>query len=94
MIAVIKEHKKHPKQPTNAETFWCLMYLPNEAKVTDNVMGWISSGDTKQQLHLEFDTLKQAETYAKAEGLNYKVQKLPDSQKCQPISKRYVDIYR
>ena len=94
MVALIKEQKKHPKQPTNSKTVWVLSYLPVEGKTTDSIMGWISSGDTKQQLKLEFETLKQAESYAKKQRLDYKIAPLEKSEERAPVVKSYLDIYR
>lgn len=94
MSAIIKEQKKHPSQPTNTQTVWVLRHSPVEDKPTDNIMGWISSGDTKQQIKLEFDTLKQAETYAKKQCLDYQIDSLDKSEERAPIKKSYLDIYR
>mgnify|MGYP001035839361 CR=1 FL=1 len=94
MSVIIKEQKKHPTQPTNTNTVWVLSYLPTEDKATDNIMGWISSGDTKQQLKIKFDTLKQAESYAKKQDLDYQIDPLDKSEERAPIVKSYLDIYR
>lgn len=37
-------------------------------------MGWISSGDTRQQLRMTFATQEEAEAHARRLGLAYKVQ--------------------
>ena len=37
-------------------------------------MGWTSSGDTRQQLRLWFDTKEEAIAYAEREGIAYRVE--------------------
>ena len=38
------------------------------------LMGWTSSGDTRQQLRLWFDTKEEAIAYAEREGIAYRVE--------------------
>lgn len=53
---------------------WVLEFDPAAARTIDPLMGWTSSGDTLQQLQLRFDTLEQAEAFAKRQGLVYRVE--------------------
>jgi len=50
---------------------WELKYFPDEARALDPLMGWTGSSDTQAQVKLQFDTLAEAESYAKAHGLSY-----------------------
>jgi hypothetical protein len=52
---------------------WRLEFLPESAKVTDPLMGWISSSDTRTQLKLQFPTEAAAVAYAKSKGLDYTI---------------------
>lgn len=53
---------------------WVLEFPPADAREIDPLMGWTSSDDTQSQVRLRFDTRKQAEDYAKEQGLDYVVQ--------------------
>ncbi len=50
---------------------WVLEFAPSEARRTDPLMGWTSSGDTQAQVRLRFETQAEAEAYAKAHGIDY-----------------------
>jgi len=52
---------------------WVLEFEAEAARTADPLMGWTSSGDTRQQLRLFFDTREQAIAYAEREGLAYRV---------------------
>ena len=50
---------------------WVLEFAPGEARRTDPLMGWTSSGDTQAQVRLRFDSQAKAEAYAKAHDIDY-----------------------
>ena len=50
---------------------WVLEFPPTDAREVDPLMGWTSSGDTQSQVRLRFDTRKQAEDYARENGLEF-----------------------
>ncbi len=50
---------------------WVLEFAPSEARQTDPLMGWTSSGDTQAQVRLRFKTQAEAEAYAKAHGIDH-----------------------
>lgn len=52
---------------------WVLEFPPVGREI-DPLMGWISSDDTQSQVRLHFDSLEQAEDYAREHGLDYVVQ--------------------
>jgi hypothetical protein len=52
---------------------WTLDYEPEEARTVDPLMGWTSSGDMKQEVHLWFDTKEQAVAYCERNGIPYQV---------------------
>ena len=68
--ARIYQRTKNAMQSGRARTDeWVLEYEPTEAKRPDPLTGWAGSGDTRQQLTLEFPTLEAAKAYADSNGL-------------------------
>ncbi|MFV0387100.1 ETC complex I subunit [Paracoccus sp. (in: a-proteobacteria)] len=53
---------------------WVLEFPSADPREIDPLMGWTSSDDTQSQVHLKFDTRKQAEDYARERGLDFIVQ--------------------
>jgi hypothetical protein len=52
---------------------WRLEYEQATPRHPEPLMGWISAGDTLNQVHLRFDTLEEAQAFAKKHGLDYVV---------------------
>ena len=52
---------------------WLLEFETEAPRTTDPLMGWTSSGDTRQQLKLSFETRELAIAYATKNGLAYVV---------------------
>ncbi len=50
---------------------WVLEHEAEAPRSRDPLMGWTSSGDTRQQLKLFFETKEEAVAYATREGLAY-----------------------
>ncbi len=69
---------------------WVLEFEPEQAKETDPLMGWIGSGDTRQQVHLRFDSKEGAVAFAKENGLAARVQE-PRSRRIRP--KNYAENF-
>lgn len=44
---------------------WVLEFDPAEPLELDPLMGWTGSGDTQRQVRLRFDTLEEAQAYAR-----------------------------
>lgn len=53
---------------------WVLEFPPADPREIDPLMGWTSSADTQSQVQLRFETRKQAEDYARDNGLDFVVQ--------------------
>ncbi len=70
---------------------WVLEFEPESARGIEPLMGWTSSGDTRQQLRLNFDTKEQAIAYAERNGLAYRVFELPTP---RVPRKSYADNFR
>ncbi|MGE0096010.1 MAG: ETC complex I subunit [Alphaproteobacteria bacterium] len=74
MTARIYRPAKTAMQSGRAKTKqWVLEFEPTLPKSNDPLMGWTSSGDTKQQLRLQFPTREEAVAYAEARGITYVV---------------------
>ena len=52
---------------------WVLEYENETSRAPEPLMGWVSSGDTMNQVRIHFDSKADAIKFAKAEGLDYKV---------------------
>ncbi|WP_161993606.1 ETC complex I subunit [Muricoccus nepalensis] len=71
---------------------WIFEWSPSEPKRIDPLMGWYGSGDTNRQVQLRFDTLEQAEAYAKSKGIPYEVERRRQVPALRP--KSYADNFR
>tara|TARA_B110000444_G_C18559200_1_gene463975 strand:+ start:281 stop:568 length:288 start_codon:yes stop_codon:yes gene_type:complete len=70
---------------------WVLDFEPSEQRRADPLMGWISSGDTRRQLSLRFDTKEAAIAYADDKGHTYTVQ---EPRERTAKTKSYSDNFR
>ena len=52
---------------------WILEFEPGAAKNIDSLMGWVGSDDTRDQVHMSFETKEGAIAFAKRNGLTYRV---------------------
>ena len=74
MLARIYQPSKSATQSGLARTKkWVLEFEPALPKGNDPLMGWTSSGDTKQQVRLCFPTREEAVAYAESRGIAYVV---------------------
>ncbi|MEX0807291.1 MAG: ETC complex I subunit [Dongiaceae bacterium] len=69
---------------------WLLEFEPAEPRRADPLMGWTSSGDTRRQLRLFFDSEAEAVAYAKKNRLSYEIMS-PQGRKVRP--KAYADNF-
>jgi hypothetical protein len=92
MTARIFKPAKTAMQSGEARTKeWVLEFEPSAPRSIDPLMGWTSSGDTKSQVRLEFDTKEEAIAFAVREGLAYT---LTEPKPRKPIRKSYADNFR
>ena len=92
MTARIYRPARNAMQSGKAKTKkWLLVHEPAAAREVEPLMGYTSSTDTQTQIKLSFDTLEEAEAYARKAGLAYSVQ-----QPHAPTPKRtaYTDNFR
>ena len=74
MTARIYQPARNAMQSGQAKTKdWVLEFCPNSPRTIDPLMGWTSSTDVQQQVHLHFADKDAAIAYAAAEGLEYQV---------------------
>ena len=78
MTARIYQRPKNAMQSGKAQTdTWLLEFVPAEAKRPDPLMGWAGSGDTQQQVVLQFASQADAEAYAARYGIAARIQATP-----------------
>ena len=70
---------------------WMLEYEPELRRRHDPLMGWTSSGDTRQQIRLYFDTREAAVSYAEKLELDYQIR---DPQARRMRIQSYADNFR
>jgi hypothetical protein len=74
MTARIYKPARNAMQSGTANTKeWVLDYEPEQPRTIDPLMGWTSSADMKQEVHLYFDTKEEAITYCERHGTPYQV---------------------
>jgi hypothetical protein len=52
---------------------WLLEFEAEAPTVSDPLMGWNGSADTRRQIRLEFDSCEDAVAYAERNGLRYRL---------------------
>jgi ETC complex I subunit conserved region len=73
-VARIYKPAKTAMQSGTANTKeWMLVYEPAEPRQIEPLMGWTSSGDTRQQLRMRFDTKDEAIAYCERHGIPFQV---------------------
>lgn len=70
---------------------WVLVHEPASAREIEPLMGYTATTDTQAQVRLNFDTLEEAETYARSNGIPYSVQPAHSS---TPKRSSYPDNFR
>ncbi|WP_196258237.1 ETC complex I subunit [Pelagibacterium limicola] len=58
---------------------WVLEYEPEAPRSIDPLMGYTSSTDMRQQVKLRFDTVEEAESYARRSGIPYRIEPAHDA---------------
>ena len=90
--ARIYQPAKTAMQSGRAKTHrWVLEYEPATPRRPEPLMGWISSGDTLNQIRLRFETEEEAVAFAKRKGLDYSVEE-PHERQVTP--RNYADNFR
>ncbi|MBI1774921.1 MAG: ETC complex I subunit [Proteobacteria bacterium] len=72
MSVRIYQPSKTAMQSGRAKTHkWVMEFEPESRRGPEPLMGWTASADTRQQVHLEFDTREEAVAYAEKHGYPY-----------------------
>ena len=88
----IYQPSKNAMQSGRAGTAkWVLEYEPETKRAPEPLMGWTASGDTLNQVKLDFKCVEDAVVYAQAKGWEYTV--LPSHERRIP-PKNYTDNFR
>jgi hypothetical protein len=73
-VARIYKPARTAMQSGNAKTKeWALEFEPEAPREVEPLMGWTSSGDMRQQVHLRFDSAEEAVAYCERHGIPYQV---------------------
>lgn len=92
MLARIYRPSKTATQSGTARSKdWLLEFEPAEQQVVEPLMGWTSSGDTRRQLRLSFETREEAVAYADANAIPYQ---LFEPRERKPNIRAYADNFR
>lgn len=92
MVARIFKPSKSAMQSGLATTKeWVLEHEAAERREVEPLMGWTSSGDTRTQVRLFFDTKEEAVAYAEKHGLAYTIS---EPQIRKPVRKSYADNFK
>ncbi len=70
---------------------WVLEFEPRAAKIIDPLMGWTGSADTREQVHMTFDSKDEAVAFARNNGFTFRVEE-PKTRRIRP--KKYADNFR
>lgn len=69
-----------------------MVFSPLDKPFLDSLMGWHGSTDMNQELHLRFDTLDAATSFAHRHGLE--VDLSAPSPSMEPAPKSYADVFK
>ena len=88
---IFKEFKNAMQSGRGRTKLWRLEFDTEKPREVEPLMGWTSSGDTRQQVKLWFDTKEEAIAYATREGIPYRVEE-PNEEERKTIS--YADNFK
>ena len=92
MTARIYQQPRSAMQSGKAKTStWVLEFEPSEARGTDPLMGWTSSGDMQSQVILKLPDCDAAKAYAEKYGIAARI--IPTPKKTLKIQ-AYADNFR
>lgn len=91
MVAKIYKPAKTAMQSGKALDKWVLEFEPASRRAIDPLMGWTSTDETRSQVRLSFDTKEEAISYAKHEGIPFRV---VEPHVPRPVKKSYANNFR
>jgi hypothetical protein len=90
-VRIYKPARNAMQSGKGKSDYWLLEHEAAEPRRAEPLMGWTSSGDTRQQVRLRFETKEQAIAFAEREGLAYRV--MPEAP-ARTARKSYSDNFR
>ncbi len=87
---IYKESKSATQSGMARAKLWKLEFEDLGPREIEPLMGWTSSGDTRQQVKLWFDTKEEAVAYAEREGIPYRIE---EPQRPKPRTMAYSDNF-
>jgi hypothetical protein len=91
-VRIYKPARNAMQSGKGKSVYWVLEHESAAPRTADPLMGWTSSGDTRQQVKLRFDSKELAIAYAEREGLAYTV--MPEPVTNRPQRKSYSDNFK
>ena len=88
---IFKEFKSAMQSGCGRTNLWRLEFEQTKPREIEPLMGWTSSGETRQQVKLWFDSKEEAIAYATREGIPYRVEE-PGAEKRRTMS--YADNFK
>ena len=77
-VRIFKQPKNAMQSGMGRSKLWTLVFEEDSPREIEPLMGWTSSGDTRQQIRLFFDSKEEAVAYAEREGIPYRVEEPQD----------------
>ena len=90
-VRIFRPPKTAMQSGRNNTQQWVLEYEPETPRRPEPLMGWVSSGDTLNQVRMVFATVEDAISFAKRKGLSYTV--IP-TQERRPRPRNYADNFK
>ena len=75
---IIEEQRKTTQSGKAGQGRWTLEFEREQPQRPDPLTGWAGSGDTRNQLRMNFPTLEAARDYAEREGIAFHVIAAPE----------------
>ncbi len=88
---IFKPTKSATQSGRGRTALWVLEYELETARRPEPLMGWTASGDTLNQVYLEFPTREDAIAYAQKKGWEYTA---GEAQERQVTPRNYVDNFK
>ncbi|HEY8567439.1 MAG TPA: ETC complex I subunit [Beijerinckiaceae bacterium] len=88
---IFKQAKNASSSGMGRTKLWTLVFEQDTPREIEPLMGWTASGDTHQQVRINFDSAEEAVAYCEREGIPYRVEE-PHEFKRRTIS--YSDNFK
>jgi ETC complex I subunit conserved region len=89
---IYREFKNAMQSGRGRTKLWRLEFEQDKPPAIEPLMGWTSSGDTRQQVRLWFDSKEEAIAYATREGIPFRIEEPGEEKQRRAIS--YADNFK